>query len=38
VPRYVKIIDGFERYGPTGSNKVRNASLVEHAAKDFDLG
>lgn len=38
VPRYVKIIDGFERYGLTGSNKVRKASLVEHAAKDFDLG
>lgn len=38
VPRYVKIVDGFERYGLTGSNKVRKASLVEHAMKDFKLG
>jgi len=38
VPRYVKIVDGFERYGLTGSNKVRKASLVDHAMKDFDLG
>ncbi len=38
VPRYVKIVDGFERYGLTGSNKVRKASLVDHAMKDFKLG
>ncbi len=38
VPHYIKIVDRFERYGLTGRNKVRKASLVDNAMKDFNLG
>lgn len=37
VPRYVRIIDSFERIGMTGSAKVQKHKLRQHALADFGL-
>jgi fatty-acyl-CoA synthase len=38
VPRYLRIVDGFEAIGMTASGKVQKARLREHAMKEFGLG
>jgi fatty-acyl-CoA synthase len=38
VPRYLKIVDGFESIGMTASGKVQKARLREHALREFKLG
>ena len=37
VPRYLKIVDGFEAIGMTASGKVQKAKLREHALREFKL-
>jgi fatty-acyl-CoA synthase len=37
VPRHVKVVDGFEAIGMTGSVKVQKNRLREHALRDFGL-
>jgi fatty-acyl-CoA synthase len=37
VPRYAKVVDGFEAIGMTGSVKVQKNKLREHALRDFGL-
>jgi fatty-acyl-CoA synthase len=37
VPRYAKIVDGFEAIGMTASVKVQKNRLREHALRDFGL-
>ena len=37
VPRYLRIVDGFEAIGMTASGKVQKARLREHAIREFRL-
>ena len=37
VPRYVRIVDSFEKIGMTGSSKVQKNKLREQALIDFGL-
>ncbi|HEV7267190.1 MAG TPA: AMP-binding protein [Falsiroseomonas sp.] len=37
VPRYVRVVDGFERIGMTGSSKVQKSKLREFALDDLGL-
>jgi fatty-acyl-CoA synthase len=37
VPRYLRIVPGFESIGMTASGKVQKAKLREHALKEFGL-
>jgi fatty-acyl-CoA synthase len=37
VPRYAKVVDGFEAIGMTASVKVQKNKLREHALRDFGL-
>jgi fatty-acyl-CoA synthase len=37
VPRYLKIVDGFEAIGMTASGKVQKAKLRAHAVREFKL-
>jgi len=37
VPRYIRIVAGFEAIGMTASGKVQKAKLREHALKEFNL-
>jgi fatty-acyl-CoA synthase len=37
VPRYLRIVDGFETIGMTASGKVQKAKLREHALREFNL-
>jgi fatty-acyl-CoA synthase len=38
VPRYLRIVQGFEAIGMTASGKVQKAKLREHAIREFRLG
>ena len=38
VPRYLRIVQGFEAIGMTASGKVQKAKLREHALKELKLG
>jgi fatty-acyl-CoA synthase len=38
VPRYLRIVPGFEAIGMTASGKVQKARLREHAVREFNLG
>jgi len=37
VPRHVRVVDGFEAIGMTGSVKVQKNRLREHALRDLGL-
>jgi fatty-acyl-CoA synthase len=37
VPRYLRILQGFEAIGMTASSKVQKAKLREHAIREFRL-
>jgi fatty-acyl-CoA synthase len=37
VPRYLRIVRGFEAIGMTASGKVQKAKLREHALREFKL-
>lgn len=37
VPRYLRVVDGFEAIGMTGSSKVQKPKLREHAIRDLGL-
>ncbi len=38
VPRYLRLVDGFEHIGMTGSSKVQKNLLRQHALQELGLG